>query len=250
MSAAGDRVTEAIVGEIVEAHLRPGDALTDAPALARRFGVTVQAAAEALRRLDSRGMVEVQPDGRVVVRPEAEWDVLDAGVLEALLASQQGPRVLAEYLEYRRVVEVVAAGLAAEHATTDDLAALSGSFADMTQAAEHAMTSVEAEARFHEADVAFHQALVAAGRNRPLELATDALRPALCTARRMLARPQLREQRALPEHREILAAVAQGDADAARAAMAAHLNTVESYLREYAGLSGCAPESSGRPDEP
>jgi GntR family transcriptional repressor for pyruvate dehydrogenase complex len=145
---------------------------------------------------------------------------------------------------------VVAAGLAAEHATTDDLAALSGSFAEMTEAAEHAMTSVEAEARFHEADVAFHQALVAAGRNRPLELATDALRPALCTARRMLARPQLREQRALPEHREILAAVAQGDADAARAAMAAHLNTVESYLREYAGLSGCAPESSGRPDEP
>jgi GntR family transcriptional repressor for pyruvate dehydrogenase complex len=206
--------------------------------------------ADAVRGLDERGMVEVQPDGRVTVRPEAQWDVVDEDVLKALLASRQGARVLAEYLEYRRVVEVIAAGLAADNATAEDLAAMSSSLDEMTDAAEHAPTSVEAEERFHRADVDFHQALIASAGNRPLELATDALRPALCTARRMLARPHLREERALPEHRRILAAVAQGDADAARDAMAAHLATVESYLREYAGLSGCAPESSGRPDEP
>jgi DNA-binding FadR family transcriptional regulator len=250
MSAARDRIARAIVADIADARVRPGDPLPGAPELARRFGVRDGTAADALRGLDDRGMVEVRPDGRVTVRPEAQWDVLDEDVLTALLASRQGPRVLAEYLEYRRVVEVIAAGLAAEHATTEDLAALSGSLDEMTEAAEHAPPSVEAEERFHRADVGFHQALIAAGRNRPLELATDALRPALCTARRMLARPDLREERALPEHRRILAAVAQGDADAARDAMTAHLETVESYLREYAGLSGCAPESSGRPDEP
>jgi len=250
MSAAGDRVARAIVADIADARVRPGDPLPGAPELARRFAVGAGAVAGALRDLEARGMVAAQPDGRVTVRPEAQWDVLDEDVLTALLASQHGPRVLAEYLEYRRVVEVIAAGLAAEHATTEDLTALSNSLAEMTEAAEHAPASVEAEARFHRADVDFHQALIAAGRNRPLELATDALRPALCTARQMLARPHLREERALPEHRRILAAVAQGDADAARAAMATHLATVESYLREYAGLSGCAPESSGRPDEP
>jgi GntR family transcriptional repressor for pyruvate dehydrogenase complex len=250
MSAAGDRVTQAIVGELADPHVRPGDRLSGAPALAARLGIAVEAAVAALRRLDDRGVVDLQPDGRVLARPEPQWDVLDAGVLRALLTSPHGARVLAEYLEYRRLVEVVAAGLAAEHATTRDLAALSDRFAEMTDAADHALTSVEAEARFHAADVAFHQALIAAARNRPLELATDALRPALCTARQVLARPHLREERALPEHRRILAAVAQGDPDAARAAMAAHLDTVETYLREYAGLSGCAPESSGRPDAP
>jgi GntR family transcriptional regulator, transcriptional repressor for pyruvate dehydrogenase complex len=172
------------------------------------------------------------------VAPEAQWDVLDQHVLRVLLGSQHGPKILAEYLEYRRLVEVVAAGLAAEHATAEDLTALSSSLAAMTAAALQAPASEAAEARFHQADVEFHQALIAAGGNRPLELATDGLRPALCAARRLLARPQLRELRALPEHQRILTAVAQGDPEGARAAMAAHLDTVESYLREHAGLSG------------
>jgi GntR family transcriptional repressor for pyruvate dehydrogenase complex len=168
------------------------------------------------------------------VCPESHWDVLDPQVLEVLLASPHGPAILAEYLEYRRMIDVVAAGLAAEQATAEGLATLSDAMAAMTAAAEEG--SPDAEARFHAADVAFHHALVAAGRNRPLELATAPLRTALCTARRPLARPDLRQERGLPEHARILAAVAQGDPEAARDAMESHLDTVERYLREYAGV--------------
>jgi GntR family transcriptional repressor for pyruvate dehydrogenase complex len=162
------------------------------------------------------------------VEPESRWDVLDRRVLGAVLSTPKGPAILAEYLEYRRLIEVVAAGLAAEHATSADLHALSDALAEMTAA--------DTEARFHRADVAFHQALLAAGRNRPLELAAAPLQDALCTARHALARPEMREHRGLPEHRRILAAVAQGDPDAAREAMESHLDTVEAYLREYADL--------------
>jgi GntR family transcriptional repressor for pyruvate dehydrogenase complex len=198
-----------------------------------------------LRQLAAHGLARAGADGRATVAPEGHWDVLDPDILGMLLASRQGPAILAEYLEYRRVVEVVAAGLAAEHATATDLAELSDALAAMTAAAE----SADAEARFHRADVDFHQALIAAGGNRPLELATDALRPALCAARHLLARPEARRERGLPEHQRILTAVAQGDADAAREAMTEHLDTVESYLREHTGLPPCAPETSGPPDE-
>jgi DNA-binding FadR family transcriptional regulator len=184
---------------------------------------------------------------RVVRGPAPRFGV--SPDLEALLGSGQGPAILLEYVEYRRVVEIVAAGRAAEHATAEDLDALATCLAAMTAAAEQAPASPEAEARFHEADVEFHQALIAAGRNRPLQQATDALRPALCIARRVLARPAHRVERAVPEHQRILTAVAQGDAEGARAAMAAHLDTVEAYLWEHIGLSGRPTEPSGRSDE-
>jgi GntR family transcriptional repressor for pyruvate dehydrogenase complex len=63
---------------------------------------------------------------------------------------------------------------------------------------------------------------------------TEPVHRALAMARRPLARPEHRLERSIPEHRRILAAVAAADADEARAAMRAHLDTVEGYLREYA----------------
>jgi DNA-binding FadR family transcriptional regulator len=63
---------------------------------------------------------------------------------------------------------------------------------------------------------------------------TEPVHRALAAARRPLARPQHRHDRGLPEHRRILAAIASGDAAEARAAMSAHLDTVELYLHEYA----------------
>ena len=57
---------------------------------------------------------------------------------------------------------------------------------------------------------------------------------ALLVARYPLARPAYRRTRALPEHEAILVAVREKDADAARAAMRAHLDTVEHYLQDHA----------------
>jgi GntR family transcriptional regulator, transcriptional repressor for pyruvate dehydrogenase complex len=235
MSDPSARVFAGLIADIAAARIPPGERLPEDAELGERFGVDQASAAVAVGRLARHGLVELAVGGWAVVAPEAQWDVLDPGVLEVLLASPRGPAILAEYLEYRRLIEVVAAGLAAEHARADDLPALSDALDAMTATAED--RTPDAEARFHRADVAFHQALLAAGRNRPLELAAAPLQAALCTARHALARPEMRRERGLPEHRRILAAVAQGDPEAAREAMEGHLDTVESYLREYADLA-------------
>jgi DNA-binding FadR family transcriptional regulator len=243
MSHDWARVRAALIADIAASRVRPGERLPSDAELGRRFGAAPEVVRAALRALEDHGMARLGPDGCATVSPEAQWDVLDPEILEILLASPHGSAILAEYLEYRRLVEIVAAELAAEYATSEDLAKLSDALAAMAAAAEQ--TGPEAEAGFHEADVAFHQALIAAGRNRPLELATGSLHDALCTARRPLARPELRQARCLPEHQRILMAVAQADPDAAREAMKAHLDSVETYLREYLNLS----EASARPDE-
>ena len=90
-----------------------------------------------------------------------------------------------------------------------------------------------AEERFHRADLEFHEVLIQATGNRPLSSLVEHIQQALLAARYPTARPEHRQERALPEHRAILKAVAAGNRNAARRAMARHLDTVAEYLREY-----------------
>jgi DNA-binding FadR family transcriptional regulator len=50
----------------------------------------------------------------------------------------------------------------------------------------------------------------------------------------------MRFVRGLPEHERILSAIQAQDPEEARAAMRAHLLTVEGYLHEYSGASAAA----------
>src|SRR5215208_8259434 len=201
---------------------------------AARFGVSRGVARESLRGLEERGVVTVKHGRGATVNPDDRWDVFDPYVLAALLDGAQGAAILAEYLECRRILEIEAASLAAERATETDLANLSDAFARMSAGAERVRGNPAAEDLFHEADVAFHRALIAATGNRALGNMTGPVHRALAAARRPLARPEYRLERGLPEHRRILAAIASRDPAEARAAMCAHLDTVERYLREFA----------------
>ena len=125
-------------------------------------------------------------------------------------------------------------GIAAERATKKDLARLRRRSSAWRRAAARP-PSQAAEERFHEADIAFHQALIAATGNRALGGLVERIHSALLVARFPLARPQYRQERALPEHRRILDAVAAGDPAEARQAMSDHLDTIAGYLEEHRG---------------
>jgi GntR family transcriptional repressor for pyruvate dehydrogenase complex len=228
-----------LIADIVTEQRPVGDKLPRETDLAVQFGVSRGVARECLRAMEERGLVSVRHGkGAIVTAPE-EWNLFDPDVLGALLDSALGPNVLAQYVECRRILEVEAAGLAATRAGQPDLAAMADALTRMEESTRR-RASRAAEDLFHEADTAFHQALIAATGNRALEVLVRRIHAALLAARYPLARPQYRTQRALPEHRRILAAVAQGDPDAARAAMEAHLETVAGYLGEYAQTDGGA----------
>jgi GntR family transcriptional repressor for pyruvate dehydrogenase complex len=226
------------IADIVSQRVRSGDWLPSEAALAAQFGVSRGVARECIRGLEERGLVAVKHGRGATVLPEQRWDVLDPDVLEALVDHGRGTVILGEFLESRRILEISAAGLAAERATPNDLARLSDAFDRMTAAARRALENPAAEDLYHAADIGFHRALIDATDNLALGVLSEPIHRALLAARRPLARPDLRLERSLPEHQRILTAVAQGDADAAREAMRAHLLTVEAYLREYARAAG------------
>jgi DNA-binding FadR family transcriptional regulator len=234
MSRLHENVMRVLLGDIVSRRVDVGGWLPREVDIAEQFSVSRGVARECIRGLEERGLVSVKHGRGATVRPEERWNVLDPDVLGALLDSGRGAAILGEYLESRRILEIAAAGLAAERARPRHLNALSDAFERMAAAAERAVDSPAAEELYHEADIAFHRAIIDATGNRALGSMTEPIHRALIAARRPLARPEARLERSLPEHQRILAAVAQGDPDAARDAMRDHLLTVEAYLREYA----------------
>lgn len=220
-------------GEIVGGRIAPGETLPNEVRLADRFGISRGVVRESLRALDERGLVTVRHGTTTIVNPRADWDLFDADVIAASLAGAGAEHLLREYLECRRIVEIEAAGLAAERAAADGISALEERFAAMEQALSQRPARAQEDA-YHQADVAFHTTLVELAGNLALLALVRRIDDALLAARYPLARPAYRRTRALPEHRAILDAVRAGDPEGARAAMRAHLDTVEGYLREHA----------------
>jgi GntR family transcriptional repressor for pyruvate dehydrogenase complex len=224
-----------LLGEIAAGQLSEGDRLPSITELSEEFEVSPGVVRECQRALAERGLVSVRHGRRAIVKPEADWDVFDPAVLTALVAAGRAMHLLGEYLESRRILEVEAAGLAAERATSITVERLSGSFDAMRRAAERARGNRAAEPLYHQADVEFHKAIVGAAGNRPLARMAEPIHAALSATFAELARPQLRFERGLPEHERILVAIEAGDAAGARLAMRDHLLTVEGYLREREG---------------
>ena len=222
-------VMRLLIADVVSGRRAVGDMLPKEVDLADEFEVSRGVARETIRALEERGLIEVRHGKGATVNEPGRWDVFDPDVLAATLESGSGPEVLAEYLECRRILEVQAAALAAARAKKRDVARLTAALARMEDAAERpAGTAIEE--RFHAADIAFHQALIAATGNRPLAQLVERLQSAMLLARLSFARAGYR-QRVLADHQRILAAVASGDAAEARQAMSDHLDTLGGYLR-------------------
>jgi len=235
---------QVLIGEITTGLVAPGARLPREADLAAQHGVSRGVARECIRGLEERGLVTVKHGRGATVTPPAEWNMFDPDVLASLLQGDSSTRVLSEYLECRQILEVEAAGLAAERATGEDLAILSETFERMTRYAERARSNPAAERLYQEADIAFHRAVVLATENRALVRMTEPIHRALAAAVPALAHPEQRFERGLPEHKRILSAIAGRNGPEARAAMRDHLETVESYLAEFARRRVSVPSAA------
>jgi GntR family transcriptional repressor for pyruvate dehydrogenase complex len=214
-----------LIGEIVAGTFAEDELLPKYEDLAAQFDVSVGVVRECVLGLQERGLVEIRHGHGTIVEAEADWDRFDPDVLAALLGGSRAAAVLGEYLECRRILEVEAAGLAAERGTTEDVDGVSGAFQRMRATAERARLNRAAEPLYHDADIGFHRAVVRAAGNPTLGQMTAPIHRALATTFGALARPQDRFERGLPEHERILDAIAEHDAAGAREAMRDHLLT-------------------------
>jgi DNA-binding FadR family transcriptional regulator len=212
-----DAVADQIAEQILSGTLSPGETLAPERELCREFGVSRTVIREAIRSLAGKGMVESIGGSGVRVL------AIDAGTvgesLRNLLRSSDVDYAKVDVV--RRAIEVAAAGLAAGHVTPDDVAR---GEAQLRRMREHIGDLEECV----QADLEFHRVIADTTRNELFAMLLDSLGAPLADVRRAnLGRGGVaRRRRIIAAHRRILDAVADGDAERARAAMEGHLDEV------------------------
>jgi GntR family transcriptional regulator, transcriptional repressor for pyruvate dehydrogenase complex len=211
-------VAERLVGMIGEGALRPGDPLPTERELTDGFQVGRSSVREALRMLESQGVIRSANAGSFVVA-EAMNPLNSSLRLLFALDERAG---LHDLFELRRILECEAAALAAERHTDEHLLEMDAAIEEMDES-----LGDDAGDRFIDADLRFHLALAGATGNRlvlhNMHAVRDVLRRALMTVYTI---PQSPES-AVVEHRAIRAAVAARDEEGARREMRSHLARVE-----------------------
>lgn len=175
---------------------KPGDRLRETD-VATRLSLSRTPVREALRRLEADGIVEHRPRLGAVIRQLSHTE-------------------LVELYEMRSVLEKTAAEMAAKHAAPAEIHALN----DLNQAI---VGSAPAEAAALNQD--FHRSIYLATRNRFLLDAARALNNALMLLGPTTLDDADRIKVVTSQHQDIIDAIANGDANAAGAAAAVHLET-------------------------
>jgi GntR family transcriptional repressor for pyruvate dehydrogenase complex len=232
-SPAYTKVSSAIEHKILSRALRDGDVLPAELDLAQQFRVHRSTVREALRQLESAGLVARPPGAKrmVVSRPEAAK--VASGMRHALVLHQVS---FVDVWEAMMVIEPEVAALAAQRRTQADLAIL-------TQTSEAFRDSPEGDPDSVNIVALFFEQLGAASRNQVLVLAKQSLAQVLAPslARMIDTVPQART-RITDAQRRIIVAVRDKNADEARKWMSKH---VRDFKRGYevAGISPDTPIS-------
>ncbi|CAM5611189.1 FadR/GntR family transcriptional regulator [Streptomyces atroolivaceus] len=219
--AVTDEAIEKIKAMIVSGALAPGDRLPKESELAAELGLSRNSLREAVRALSLIRILDVrQGDGTYVTSLDPQL-LLEA--LSFVVDFHRDDTVL-EFLAVRRILEPAATAMAASRIEEEELNALSAQLDALGPD-----PSVEALVA---GDLEFHRGIVRASGNSVLCSLLDGLSGP--TTRARVWRGLTQEDavsRTLHEHRAILAALRDRDAEAARSWATVHVASVEQWLR-------------------
>lgn len=214
------RIYEEIVRQvktmIAEGRLKSGDRLPPERDLAEKFVVSRTSVREALRALESLGLVEIRPGEGTFVREVSVEALIEP--LAIVMASQR--EAIGELFEARRLLEPSIAALAAGRATPDEIQ-------EMERILEEQAKEIAAGKTGLMQDAAFHSAIGSASHNRAITRIAHAIMDLLTQSREESLNTPGRPERSHQDHRRILHAIARRNEAAARQAMLDHLVAVE-----------------------
>jgi GntR family transcriptional repressor for pyruvate dehydrogenase complex len=226
------RIYEEIVRQIrmliADGHLKSGDRLPPERDLAERFRVSRTSVREAMRALESRGLIGIRPGEGAFVR-EVSIEALVEPLALVILAQRE---TIADLYEARRLLEPPIAALAARRATPEELT-------EMARILDEQGTEVAAGRTGLVQDAAFHSALAHSTHNRAITRIVTTLMDLLAQSREESLSIPGRPVRSHADHRRVLAAVESRDARRAEQAMLTHLVGVE---RLVMGREGSGPD--------
>jgi GntR family transcriptional regulator, transcriptional repressor for pyruvate dehydrogenase complex len=213
------RVAEEVADRIrtfmLDGTFPPGEPLPSERHLAERFGVSRGSIRDALRTLETIGLLETR-HGQGTFPHE-----LSVERLVAPLASVMAYRsdLQDELLDVRRMFEPAVARAAAQRASDEDLADLQRILDTQRQKLKSGQAAI-AE------DTAFHAILARATRNRVVMSIMATLNDLLVESRTQSLRQKGRPARSMDGHEAVVAALRRRDSEAASQAMYHHIDQI------------------------
>ncbi|WP_085911805.1 FadR/GntR family transcriptional regulator [Pseudonocardia autotrophica] len=214
------------IGALVAGGGVPPGTVLRADELGERYGVSRTVVREAVRVLESMGLVQSRRRVGTTVAPRERWNVHDPQVIRWRLDGSERAEQLRSLAELRRGVEPVAASLAAARATPEQCGELVGAVMDMAVYARSGDL-----AAYLEADIRFHRTLLAASGNEMLAALGGTVAEVLAGRIRHHLMPAHPEPSAIRLHGDVADAIRCGDGTAAETAMRAILTEAASATR-------------------
>lgn len=236
----GTAVVHQLVDDIVRGVYEPGSALPPEADLCNRFGVSRTVIRESIKIVQEKGLVRIEHGRGTHVTEPRHWNLLDDTVLTSIVAHDANLSFLDELVATRAALEAdMAASAAGLHTADDD--------ARMGRALEAMRAHVGNVTEFAEADVRFHDAVMATSRNRLGRAIVNSIHD---KARRSMRYHGDYNQavmlRTVDEHQAVLDAILSGDAQGAAAAMRAHILGSWRRRRPVLDVAASVPAARGR----
>jgi DNA-binding FadR family transcriptional regulator len=221
-------VVRAVLEDLAENRIHPGDPLPGEMELASRHGVSRGVAREAVRALEERGIVQVKHGRGQRVRAEANWRLLDEDVLLAFVTVGKRADLLLGAASVRTAIEGdVAAGVAADTASVDS--ALRTAYEQLAETLPFRARSRSVDDPPVLAEAAIHRVLLQSSGDPVRGAMLAPLHLPIGAARHVLA--PTRDAAVLRHHAELVSAIDSSDAEAARAAVVAHGRQLARWLQ-------------------
>lgn len=180
--------------------------------LSLRFGVSRTPLREALAQLESEGLVRIVPRRGIYIVRKTKAEILDMITVWAALESMAARLAtsVASEAEIQRLHPLV------DTFSTDEVAAKMGEYSD--------------------ANIAFHQAIIGLGKCPLLAELTDDLFFHVRAIRQRTIFEQDRARRSILDHKQIVAALEQRDADRAERLVREHTLRLRTHVERYVTL--------------
>jgi GntR family transcriptional repressor for pyruvate dehydrogenase complex len=217
-----DRLARRIRALIQAGDYKEGDRLPAIMEMARRFGVGHPTVREALKKLQTVGIIEIRHGSGVYVT--RGHDVLV--VASPDFAGEVTKKLLVDLIKTRMPLEILSATCAAGNASEEDLA-------EMRRLLTLAGNNLDNDAVLNAANMGFHRQIALASGNTVLVQLLDVLQDLFTGEQRLILGIFGSRERDHKEHLGILKALEKRDEKLVKDRMRKHLEGVEEVLLQW-----------------
>ncbi|UCF96036.1 MAG: FadR family transcriptional regulator [Spirochaetaceae bacterium] len=220
-------IADKIHQDILEGKLKPGDRLPPHEVLCERWGVSRVTLREALKTLDTKGLIEIHQGRGTFVR-NYNRDLIES---QFEFHSLLGEKTILQLFEARKIIETALVELATRRITKSEIASLDSILKDMVETVKEGDPL-----QFARFDFNFHNSIGGMAKNDVLLMMLEKIQFLIETQQREMfeyAHEPNPLESSFHDHKEICRMIRERNAPGAARKMYEHIQHMENRVQSY-----------------